>query len=665
MSDSGESSVTLSQHRATLHGRIFQEGEACVGLDFGHSSSKLALAYLKHGESVPRLRRVHIPPDEDYAHDPERKLQAYQLVSYAGWDGDAKEWVIGWAALQCDHRVPLKAMLLYVAGLLRKYVVEKMPGGKALLGYVAKGMLNDTTIRALLEDHVTSLYQFANTCAELCEVKIKSVVVTYPNYLSDEDTHACVTQYTDALLGIVRPIWGEHPLYQTASEGQATAVYVVTRFDDNDSAKKQKHRLRNLFQDLDTSQTLNLLVADNGGSTTNFQSLNIKVDETGYITQSQSNIPHGISTGSKGGSNTANELVDLQIREKLKKHIREQNLLLGELAGIPKKFERCKKMYNYQSVVPPLSINCKVDNRRKDAVEVIIGGDQIKKAMKAAFSPGINLIKKEVKRVTELGKDFAVLFCGGSYVNKGLWAETNEMMKKIREEVAKQGNNVQWAFLRTEEHWSSAVASGAALSMMNLPAPEDLLMDSAIGLQEVFYHNGKWVGANEAEILYFDHNRPSLSVDLDSSDLRLRSKMNFYLVCDPFYRKLVQEQGHGTDLPAIQIQESEVYGQFGTYDLGCLFKSADLPRGKLRFRMSLVSTGDNTNQKEDGWEMKPLSFLLTIQLIDDRSGARINHKQDRKWLVRLATDPRPSCCKCTEASRLCPSGVQSAAASWM
>ncbi|KAK7937275.1 uncharacterized protein PG986_014143 [Apiospora aurea] len=475
----GSASSTL--YGDSDHDRTFKEGEACVGLDFGHSSSKMSMAYYLGNSNLPHLHRIPIHADNANAHVLERQSDPHQLLASAGRYKDI--WVTGWLSRECDQRIPLKSILTYIAGTSRKRIMEQLPGGKALHSIMeADKSLNSCTMRRLLVEHFQQLHRFAESEAEGKGVKIKVVVVTFPNYLCADEMDDFFEQYRDTLFEIIQPSWGDHIRYEAVSEGQATALYAVEPCDDLYSKGPRKKRLQDLFGGLEASEGLNLLIADNGGSTTNFQSLGIFLDNSGEVLHSQSNVPVGIATGSKGGSNTVNEIVDIEIRKKLWRHIYEQNLAPGQLAAMSRNFDRRKRELDYARGIAPITFTCKTVEGGADTVDVVIGGYVIRAAIEAAFNPGIELIKKEIERVTNLGKDFAVLFCGGSYMNPGLWHATSKMMEGIRKNAKKRNIVVNWAFMRTEPYWSSAVSAGAALSMMHLPAAESLLLNSALGI---------------------------------------------------------------------------------------------------------------------------------------------------------------------------------------
>ncbi|KAK8013202.1 hypothetical protein PG991_009473 [Apiospora marii] len=227
----------------------------------------MSLAYYMKGGSLPHLCRVPVPADESNAHDIDRASYSHQVIASAGWHEGA--WVTGWQARECDESIPLKSMLTYLSGIPRKRVVEQLPGGKTLLRISqTEGRLDRATMRKLLSEHFAQLHTIATNLADDLGITIKVVAVTFPNYLCSEETDDFIDRYMGTLLDILVPIWGRRFLYQEISEGQATALYVVEQCDDVYSANPRKKRLGELFRGLDTSQQVNLIVADSGGSTT-------------------------------------------------------------------------------------------------------------------------------------------------------------------------------------------------------------------------------------------------------------------------------------------------------------------------------------------------------------------------------------------------------------
>ncbi|KAK8022754.1 hypothetical protein PG993_013521 [Apiospora rasikravindrae] len=594
----------------------------------------MSLAYYEGGR-LPHLHRVPVRPNHSNAHYLDRGSYSHQVLALAGChDG---QWVTGWPARECDETIPLKSILTYLAGVWSR-VLDQLPGGR-VLARVAKveGHLNRCTMRRLLEEHFKELHGLATKRADKLGVKIRVVAVTFPNYLCSEETDSLFERYMDTLLDIIKPIWGQDLLYREFSEGQATSLYIMEQCIDVYSSDSRQERLEEIFKGLNTKgQQLNLVVVDSGGSTTNFQSLSVVTDESGEkILHSQSNVPDDMPTGSRGGSNTINALVEEQIRRKLQRHIHDRNLPSGQLAAMSLEFDRRKREFNHVTGVQPITFTCNLDGDKTE--KIVIGGDVMKMALKAAFSPGLKLVKKEVRRAIGLGKDFAVIFCGGSYVNPGLWDQTKSMMETMRSEARQRGINMKWESLRDEQYWECAVSAGAALSMMHLPEPDDVLRGSAIGLQEISKENHRWVGVNEAGVLYFDYNRPSTVFDIDNSDPALRFKLRFNLVCDPLYQEQLQGPIMDSTLPPIRIEgERNVYGMFATYDLSHVLSPADLPKGTVRFRLSLLYDVDG----DDGevWKMPSLPFFLTAQRIDI-AGRRVFDAKDGKWLLQVSVDP--------------------------
>ncbi|KAK8123389.1 hypothetical protein PG999_003307 [Apiospora kogelbergensis] len=632
-------------------GRIFKDGDACIGLDFGHTSSKMSLAYRVNGERTPQLHVIPVPVSNDNAHESGRNDHLHQFPSYAGLKREVGGWVTGKQALDCDECLSLKSMLTFVAGNSSMNAVESLPGSNCIWRHantdsrserLYKSSLRKSDIRRLLKAYFTELYQTARAFASLRDVQIEGVVITFPNYLNEGETADFLTNYIAELLGIIRPIWGQHLVYESASEGQAASVYIVENCQDLSASDNQTARLKELFGGLDTTGQLNLLVVDNGGSTTNFQSLGIMINEKYEIVSSQSNMPTGILSGSKGGSAMVNEKVDVLVKEYLDNLQKNFNVPNGERAAMAKEFDRKKKDFDYTVGIADVNLQCQVRG-----MGFGIPGSALTQIYKEAVKPGLDLIEKEISRVIGLQKDFAVIFCGGSYVNKGLYSATVRLMKRMRRAASEAGIVANWGFQRSKGNWHSTVASGAALSMMHRPTPRSLLQQSAIGLQEVRIRaDGKRsIGVDKADVLYFDHNSESVVVDIDNSDSRIRPRCEYHLVCDPLYRDrnpdpmlLFQHGSVRGALPDIPIKpEREAYATFGPYDLGWFFSAENLPRGTVRFHLSLLPPVLD-EQSEEGCELGPLKFLISIQSTNRRAGG-VKDPRDRRCIITLATDP--------------------------
>lgn len=97
-----------------------------------------------------------------------------------------------------------------------------------------------------------------------------------------------------------------------------------------------------------------------------------------------------------------------------------------------------------------------------------------------AFNGGIQLLEEEIGRIAVDGESFLLIFCGGSYMNRGLRRSVRARVNICHDPDIE----IKCLFLADYDTAPrSAVASGAALSALRRPPVDDLLRGSAIGIQ--------------------------------------------------------------------------------------------------------------------------------------------------------------------------------------
>lgn len=109
-------------------------------------------------------------------------------------------------------------------------------------------------------------------------------------------------------------------------------------------------------------------------------------------------------------------------------------------------YEEKKKRINYLQC--PQAINLRGKNPR---LNILIPEDQIRKAFDLTYRDVLNLLKKELSRMTRLDKDFAVLFAGGSYCNPGLYNTVKAIMEESRRNAEARNIRIKHVFLRDEK----------------------------------------------------------------------------------------------------------------------------------------------------------------------------------------------------------------------
>ncbi|KAI0448451.1 hypothetical protein F5B21DRAFT_113037 [Xylaria acuta] len=105
--------------------------------------------------------------------------------------------------------------------------------------------------------------------ANTAKLIIRTIVLTYPNYLCNNEQKGDFLMYKSFYLELVRPIWSEYGqdiTFEMVSEGQAAALYICEPFDDPLSSFSPT-RLWRTFEKLNKRDGLNLVVPDSGSST--------------------------------------------------------------------------------------------------------------------------------------------------------------------------------------------------------------------------------------------------------------------------------------------------------------------------------------------------------------------------------------------------------------
>lgn len=152
----------------------------------------------------------------------------------------------------------------------------------------------------------------------------------------------------------------------------------------------------------------------------------------------------------------------------------------GHLAELLAQYEAAKTNLDYLHIKEPL-----IFHTSDDVVQVILYPNVIQAIYKDVFKQGFRLFEQEMRRLIEIGDDFAVLFCGGSYANLGLRQAVKAKMAELQEAATKKGVKIKHLFLAGDIDTlpTTAVACGAAISQMYIPSLDDNLRGSAFGVQ--------------------------------------------------------------------------------------------------------------------------------------------------------------------------------------
>lgn len=102
------------------------------------------------------------------------------------------------------------------------------------------------------------------------------------------------------------------------------------------------------------------------------------------------------------------------------------------------------------------------------------------------FDHGLDVVDQQINNILadEGPEDLVVIFCGGSYINKGLRLSAKERIAKHQEQFAPLGYTLGCLFLADLDTASrTAVACGAAMAGISRPPVSELLDGVAIGMQ--------------------------------------------------------------------------------------------------------------------------------------------------------------------------------------
>ncbi|KAJ8129064.1 hypothetical protein O1611_g4570 [Lasiodiplodia mahajangana] len=424
--------------------------------------------------------------------------------------------------------------------------------------------------------------------------------------------------------------------FQVISEGQATALYVCEPFSDPSSTFDRPQLWAN-FLDLEQQSGLNIVVADHGSSTL-VQSL--YYDGDGRLTNSQSNCGPDWQPGAIGGSHSCNDAIRHLIRTQLAPH-----LPLTQVALLMRRFEEEKGRLDPDNL--PVGLNGNPQPLRLIGTDprfnVILSPYDIQSAYHTAFNKSLRVFRREIGRLLALGKDFAVVFCGGSYHSPWLHRVVAQYMEKVKNDAAigEKPFRVRYAFLTDQDStWPSAVSAGAALSATRLPHPTRVINASAIALQLVRLSRGEtdWVPSSKARFLLA---KGCIEPQRVRHRLLDPGRVIFRLVCDPSNDKRpdalrYKTKGKTRCFRPIRIGSPHrvLNGPLSVYDLGFEVDGREVPPGRIMF----VLFSRQANRLATSERTPVVKNELLPNQIDDQSN-KLKNALDKRWELTLVTDP--------------------------
>lgn len=380
-------------------------------------------------------------------------------------------------------------------------------------------------------------------------------------------------------------------------------------------------------------------------------------DLTDHFRSAQSDcIPEG-AEGSAGGSQISNDMVKWIITEELK-----GRWTPDEVVNFVTQFETVKNRLDPDRL-PAGKLKLFADECRS---QVILTQEHLKRVYNAAYEKSLEILRDMVSKLAKHGRDFVVIFCGGSYQSPWLSRVVREFMDDMEAEALQSDppTKIRHAFLTDyDNYWPSAVSSGAALSAMRLPPPSQILADgSAIGIQPVVkdVRDGCWVPRSVAAVLLVN-GRDTFSTVVKVRD---STAMKFRMVCDPDYTRRVwkaplkRRKGHRHRPIRVGWPHGPNCGPV-TYDVDWEVNGTDLPPGQLRIEMSrpgagrseqmdlvpgrLVAPQASSSQCLRAAPVVPYlskTFTCFVSICQvDTSGMKTRHKLDKRFQLVFVTDP--------------------------
>lgn len=363
----------------------------------------------------------------------------------------------------------------------------------------------------------------------------------------------------------------------------------------------------------------------------------------------------------------------------------------GHIAELLAHYESAKTNLDYTDLRETLVLQAGSD---EDRVEVFLFPSVLESIFREVFGEGLTLLDSEIEALIDGGHDFAVLFCGGSYVNRGLRHQAKQRISHYQTVAAEKGVTIKYEFLANADAYPTmAVACGAALSAMRVPPVNQLLRGSALGIQVLqrvdmeevaqgYDHVLQWDKEVYADFLFSKVSRLSVFpvrcphlifqqgcvvppyIDYDIRESAAGS-LRFQLVCDPNYypcrhggprqltrrppriRKavagLASARGTTTKFPRLSIgtPPAHINGPQETYDLDFVVDAADLPRGMVCFRM-LGRAVDRLMQPtawDEDQDDKTTEMYIELRCTKiNRSRKEVADARNKRWLLNLKTD---------------------------
>ncbi|KAI3392395.1 hypothetical protein diail_5746 [Diaporthe ilicicola] len=554
-------------------------------------------------------------------------------------------------------------MALFCAGITDPTSLRHLPQADKLISAVALGQVDVEKMRNAIREHFVLLRDQARADAADLDLFIHKLAFSFPNYLCADQKSDNLEKYLTFLSELLSELWAKVTDFETVSEGQAAAIYCTGEFHDPILDVRRRNR-RQFYEGMDLEGGLNLLIADCGSSSLNLQVQNLYFGEDMGVSKSQSSV----GSRTQGGSSTANDKAQAVIRDHFAKMSLNGELSPEDIDALVEDFEHKKQTLDYEAYI-------------RDGDQVIVHGngnmvafdaERLRQVFTATFQEGINALKHMVKELIVLGKDFAILCVGGSYNNPGLHNQVQEELGELIERGRTLGITIRLGFLADYEAYStSSVSAGAALAMLNLPAPLDVLGDSAIGLHWIRRVRTQpkqrertprlsvgWEGEDSAPFLFRRGCGSPALANYDLSGFQ-GERFKLDLVCDPVYRRTNRRRKSGKKrktagrFPDLTIgKPSEILnGPVSTYSLSWSVNGEELPSGFVRFTIRSKALEQLARGGDPGLGDGPIPVIFSCRTLDESHSLK-KDAQDVQWSLLLCTDPPTKCLKAVECCQM-------------
>lgn len=174
-----------------------------------------------------------------------------------------------------------------------------------------------------------------------------------------------------------------------------------------------------------------------------------------------------------------NEVVKGMIKTQLESNPRSKP---GDLAFLLQQYEAMKHNLDHHATKEPLALHT-----ADDRCMVVISQEALSNAFDNAFSESLRpggLLDVELRSLLELGEDFAVVFCGGSFMSVALRRRVEEKIRHWNVIASASGVLIRHCFLSNVDTAPTVgVAAGAALAAMRVPSLAQAMDGAAIGIQ--------------------------------------------------------------------------------------------------------------------------------------------------------------------------------------